>query len=100
LAQSRTKINTNLLIKIASLTWGVYDANRSTALSMLSNTQKTYCKSIQPVKSYRLCVGTSHKVLERLDTQRDNAVSQLAMKGLILASYFPCFLDKLVISAS
>jgi hypothetical protein len=38
LAQSRTKTNTYLLIKIALLTWGVYNANRRTAHSMLLKT--------------------------------------------------------------
>jgi hypothetical protein len=47
LAQSRTKTNPRLLIKIALFTWGVYDANRHTEHSMLSKNTKTDCKSIQ-----------------------------------------------------
>jgi hypothetical protein len=66
LAQSCTKTSSYLLIKIAELTWGVYNANKHTAHSMLSKTQKNYCKSIQLVYGYRLCGGKSHKALECL----------------------------------
>jgi hypothetical protein len=56
----------HLLINIALLTWGVYNATDAKRIQLLSKTQKSDCKSIQYVKSYRLCGETYHKTLERL----------------------------------
>jgi hypothetical protein len=77
LARSRTKTNTHLLIKIALLTWDVYDANRDSAFNALK-------KKKNRIINYRLCGGTSHNALESLAIRDKLHFAQLAAKGLII----------------